>query len=82
MTPRENLLSLYRRNGFDSAPVHFHLCPELEETFRRNYPDQGSYDEVFEFPMRVITDPGFPWIAETPGLVPDRTWDYGLYYDP
>jgi hypothetical protein len=32
--------------------------------------------------MRVITDPGFPWIAETPGLVPDRTWDYGLYYDP
>jgi uroporphyrinogen decarboxylase len=82
MTPRENLLSLYRRNGFDSAPVHFHLCPELEQTFSRNYPDQGSYDEVFEFPMRVITDPGFPWIAETPGFVPARTWDYGLYYDP
>jgi len=82
MTPRENLLSLYRRNGFESAPVYFHLCPELEQTFERNYPDQGSYADVFEFPMGVIADPGFPWVAEAPGFVPDRNWDYGLYYDP
>jgi len=81
MTPRENLLSLYRRNGFDSAPVHFNLCPELEQTFQRKYPDQGAYAEVFEFPMRTITDPGFPWIAEIEGFVPQRTWDYDLYYD-
>lgn len=82
MTPRENLLSLYRRNGFDCAPVHFNLCPELEKTFQREYPDQGSYAEVFQLPMRVITDPGFPWIAEIEGFVPQRTWNYDLYYDP
>jgi len=82
MTPRENLLSLYRRTGFEYAPVHFHLCPELEETFRRKYPDQGEYADVFEFPMQVITDPGFPWIAEIDGFVPQRTWDVDLYYDP
>ena len=82
MTPRENLLSLYRRSGFESAPVHFHLCPELEKTFERNYPNQGSYADVFEFPMGVIADPGFPWVAEAPGFVPDRNWDCDLYYDP
>ena len=82
MTPRENLLSLYRRTGFEHAPVHFHLCPELEKTFQREYPGRGEYAEVFEFPMKVITDPGFPWIAEIEGFVPERTWDYGLYYDP
>jgi len=82
MTPRENLLSLYRRNGFDSAPVHFNLCPELEKTFRNKYPDQSEYAEFFEIPVQMITDPGFPWIAEIEGFVPKRTWDYSLYYDP
>jgi hypothetical protein len=28
--------------------------------------------EHFRFPMRLITDPGFPWIAEIPGFVPQR----------
>jgi len=82
MTPRENLLSLYRRTGFEYAPVHFNLCPELETTFQKAYPDQGPYSDVFQFPMEVITDPGFPWIAEIEGFVPQRTWDYDLYYDP
>jgi uroporphyrinogen decarboxylase len=82
MDPRENLISLYRRQGFERAPVQFVLCPALELEFERRYPDQGSYDEVFGFPMRVITDPGFPWIAETPEFVPQREWDYARYYDP
>lgn len=82
MTPRENLLSLYRRTGFECAPVHFNLCPALEETFRQKYPGQREYAEVFQFPMQVITDPAFPWIEEIEGFVPQRTWDYDLYYDP
>ena len=82
MTPRENLLSLYRRTGFEYAPVHFNLCPALEKTFRKKYPGQGEYAEVFQFPMQVITDPGFPWIAEIEGFVPQRIWNYDLYYDP
>ena len=82
MTPRENLLSLYRRKGFAYAPVHFNLCPELERTFQREYSSRGTCAEVFQFPMQVMTDPGFPWIAEIEGLVPQRTWNYDLYYDP
>ena len=29
MTPRENLLSLLRREGYEWAPVEFALCPSL-----------------------------------------------------
>ena len=82
MTPRDNLLSLYRRAGVECAPVHFHLCPALEKVFREKYPGQGEYAEVFQFPMQVITDPGFPWIAEMEGFVPQRVWNHDLYYDP
>ncbi|OHB82627.1 MAG: hypothetical protein A2V98_22025 [Planctomycetes bacterium RBG_16_64_12] len=82
MTPRQNLLVLYRRSGSESAPVCFHLCPDLQHQFQERYPYAADYQEQFEFPMRLITDPGFPWIAEIPDFVPARHWDYGLYYDP
>ncbi|MEI8234989.1 MAG: uroporphyrinogen decarboxylase family protein [Verrucomicrobiota bacterium] len=82
MTKRENLLSLYRRKGFKEAPVCFNLCPELEGKFAEHHPEAIDYREYFQFPMRFITDPGFPWIAEIPGFVPARTWAYGAYYDP
>jgi len=82
MTPRDNLLSLYRREGIQQAPVYFVLCPALEEQFRQHYPGEQSYAEVFEFPVQTITDPGFPWIAETPDFVPAREWDYDRYFDP
>ena len=82
MTPREDLLNLYRRRGYQRAPVCFHLCPALERQFREHYPDAADYREYFQFPMRLITDPGFPWIAEIPDFVPARSWDYSRYYDP
>jgi uroporphyrinogen decarboxylase len=82
MTLRDDLLSLYRRQGYRQAPVCFNLCPELERQFRSHYPQATDYSEQFQFPMRLITDPGFPWIAEIPGFVPARQWDYSLYYDP
>ncbi len=82
MSPRENLLSLYRRRGFENAPVYFNLCPALECQFRLQHASATDYAEYFQFPMRLIMDPGFPWIAEIPGFVPARQWDYPLYYDP
>jgi len=72
MTPREDLLALYRRSGSESAPVCFHLFPDLERQFHERYPDSADYQEQFQFPMRLIADPGFPWIAEIPGFVPAR----------
>jgi hypothetical protein len=82
MNPRQNLLSLYRRRGFEATPVCFNLCPHLERQFRERYPGAADYPEQFEFPMRLVTDPGFPWIAERRGFVPSRRWNYDLYYDP
>ncbi|MBI3986258.1 MAG: hypothetical protein HY343_05035 [Lentisphaerae bacterium] len=82
MNPRENLLSLYRRQRYEAAPVHFNLCPKQVETFHDKYGARSRYEEVFEFPMRVLTDPGFPWIAELEGFVPQRKWDHARTYDP
>ena len=82
MSPRNNLLNLYRRGLYGTAPVVFQLCPDLERRFHERYPDATDYREHFQFPMRLIADPGFPWIAEIPGFVPQRRWDFDRYYDP
>jgi uroporphyrinogen decarboxylase len=81
MTPRENLRRLYRKQGFDEAPVGFVLCPALEAEFKRRYPQAATYADAFGFPFRLITDPAFPWIAETPGFVPERAWNREQYFD-
>jgi uroporphyrinogen decarboxylase len=81
MTPRENLLSLYRKQGYERAPVCFVLCPSLENEFKQRYPSAESYADEFGFPFRLITDPAFPWIAEIPGFVPERKWDRTRYFD-
>ena len=70
MTPRENLLSLYRREGYTSAPVGFHLCPSLEQEFARRHPDAADYMQQFEMPHRIIYDPGFAWNFDAKWRVP------------
>jgi uroporphyrinogen decarboxylase len=81
MTPRENLIRLYHKQGFEQAPAGFVLCPTLEKEFKKRYPGAKSYPEEFGFPFRLITDPAFPWIAETPGFVPDRKWQRERYFN-
>lgn len=36
MTPRENIISLLRRNGYEYQPLDFNLCPSLEQYFKEN----------------------------------------------
>ena len=62
MTPRENLLSLYRRQGYWQAPVGFHLSPSLEREFARRCPDSTDYMQQFEMPYRID-----PRVSSTPG---------------
>jgi uroporphyrinogen decarboxylase len=33
VSPRENIVSLYRRTGYEFAPVHLDLCPSLRREF-------------------------------------------------
>ena len=81
MTPRENLLSLYRRQGYDYSPVGFHLCPSLEEEFHRRYPDSENYLDHFQAPYRIIYDPGFPWNFEEKHRIPGReNFDWMQFY--
>ena len=72
MTPRENLISLYHRKGYQSVPLGFILCPDLENEFIRRYPDAVSYQDHFRFPYRIIVDPGFAWNFDNLDMIPDR----------
>ena len=72
MTPRENLLNLYRRKGAKSAPVGFVLCESLENEFKLRFPESKSYQDHFNFPFRNIIDPGFAWNFENLDMIPGR----------
>ncbi len=50
MTPRENLLSLYRRTGYAFAPVEFGMCPALQEKMRRAVGEGVDLATHFDYP--------------------------------
>lgn len=74
MTARENLLSLFRREGYSRAPVEFSLCPSLEETYRRETGSDLPYADYFEMPWRNVADivvphrpeAFLPWYSDAP----------------
>ena len=82
MTPRENFLSLYRRQGYQQAPVGMHMCPSQVEEFQRRHPDfQGDYLDFFRAPYRIIYDPGFAWNFDEVWRVAGRDKiDWHRYY--
>jgi len=50
-----------------------HLCPSLEEEFRRRYPGfNGDYLDYFGAPYRIIYDPGFAWNFDEVWRIPGR----------
>ena len=55
MNKRENILSLYRRQGYERAPINFMLCPELVEVYKKKTGDlECKVDEYFDFDIREI----------------------------
>jgi len=73
MTPRENLLSLYRRTGYETAPISMHFCPALKNEFERCHPEAcGDYLAFFGAPYRIIYDPGFAWNFDEVWRIPGR----------
>ena len=60
LTPRENVLRLLRREGFESIPCEFNLCPSLWEDYRRNEKSELHFQDYFQFPWR-----GAPGIQPT-----------------
>ena len=49
MTPRENLLSLYRRQGYEFAPVEYILSPAMREKQEAAVGSGKSAAEYFEY---------------------------------
>ena len=90
MTPRENLLSLLRRTGYEHAPLDMSLCPSLEQEYRLATGVKGSLEEHFGFPVRYIPDLQVP--ARDPEeararfstpLHPDTRFDvWGIAHEP
>lgn len=55
MTQRENLLSLFRRQGYEHPTYDFFLCPSLYETFKEKT-GEADYWEYFNFPYRFAAN--------------------------
>lgn len=53
VTKRENLISLFKRQGYNEVPVDFSLCPSLYEVFKRET-KETDYEEYFGFPWRSV----------------------------
>ena len=81
MTPRENLIQLYHRKGYQQVPVGFILCDSLQEEFKRRYPAASSYQDHFNFPYRIIVDPGFSWNFDNLNMLPEQAAiDWNRFY--
>jgi len=91
MTPRENLLSLYRRQGFEAAPVEIMLCPAQAKTFtEKTGRPERELAEHFAFPFRGVAglrqlnadkSEFLRWYPQ--GLKPGtRLTDWGVAHEP
>lgn len=54
-TPRENLLRLLRRQGFETIPPEFVLCPHLVDVYHERERSDLPYDEYFQMPWKSVT---------------------------
>lgn len=90
MTPRENVLSLLGRRGFDFIPLEFVLCPSQEAEYKKRIQSDLPYGEYFKFPFRNIPDlklldwPPVDWSAfYDRELKPGVTFDFwGVAHEP
>lgn len=55
-TPRENLLGLLRKQGYDWVPGEFALCQSLEEQFHEREGTDGDYMAFFQMPWKRLPD--------------------------
>ncbi len=66
-TPRENLLRTLKREGFDSAPLDFELCPSQLERFKSETGAQDPADH-FALPARSLWLEGTSTLADPAAL--------------
>ncbi|MFA6101293.1 MAG: uroporphyrinogen decarboxylase family protein [Victivallaceae bacterium] len=89
LTPRENLLKLWRREGFEYVPAHFWLCPSLIEEFKQRYGNAEFYVDKFNFPFRyvgaAVKENKQDWTRYYPGVIFNpgtKIGDDGVAHEP
>ncbi len=70
ITPRENLLRLLRREGYDAIAPDFVLCPSQQAEFHRRYGAEANYQDVYGFAWRNVNDI----------MLPPSEIDYAAFY--
>lgn len=75
MTPRDNLIGLYRRQGYAFAPVRFGLCPTMREKYKAIAGDVPMA-EYFDYPQGFATG-GIPGLK----FKPRDPIDWSVYFD-
>ncbi|MCF7839016.1 MAG: hypothetical protein K9N49_10350 [Candidatus Marinimicrobia bacterium] len=78
MNPRENLLSLYRRQGYAYAPVELNMCPAVIEKARAVVGAELNLAAYFDYEQGFARIP-VPGPKRAPGATPD--WR-ALYPEP
>lgn len=72
ITPRENMLKLFRREGFEYAPVDLQLCPsQVEEFKKRTGQEDGDYRNYYNMAFKSLSDLALP----------EREIDWSEFYD-
>lgn len=61
LTPRENLLRLLKKQGYEWIPVEFELCDSLEKQFHYEHGENVDYRDYYNIPWRKM-----------PKLIPDN----------
>ncbi len=57
MNPRQNLMAIYKKQGYEYAPVHFDLCPAQISNYEEQMNPGGlSYERYFDFPEIYVED--------------------------
>jgi len=60
MNPRENLLAIYKKTGYEYAPVHLEFCPLQIDKYRTMTGEtEKTYQEYFDFPEIYVSDLDF-----------------------
>ncbi|MFO7870452.1 MAG: uroporphyrinogen decarboxylase family protein [Kiritimatiellia bacterium] len=75
MNPRENMLSLYRRRGYEFPPVELNMCPTIQDKMKKAIGADAAPEEYFDYPEGFAhrTIPG-------PELIPAEDVDWRKFY--
>ena len=79
LSQRENLMKLWRREGYEYVPIHFELCPALIEKFKKRY-GTCSYEDYFNFPFRYANFDFKPQNVDWTVYYPDVKFNLGTTF--